>query len=151
MLGPSVCIALRVLLIFEPYSFTPLMLSATSSPHKTNYKEKKYKTIDTQPIQLQQNVNNSQLTKILPRNPRHRRLFICPQLCRALLTGSSRGGELPPRRLSERHEKPDRQLCRRTTRRLLLRQLREVQRQRQELDEDCRHKVYKNLPQLGPT
>ena len=113
---------------------------------------------DATQIQNAQNANNtkqtnSQLTKILPRNPRHRRQpIICHQHRRALLTGSSRGGELPPRRLSETDvQRPDRQLCRRTTRRLLRRKLREVQRQRRQLDEDCRHKVLQNPAQLGPT
>ena len=56
---------------------------------------------DATKIQDAQNANNtkqtnSQVTKILPRNPRHRKLLttICLQLRRALLTGSSRGGEL---------------------------------------------------------
>ena len=79
-------------------------------------------------MQTTQNKTNSQLTKILPRNPRHRRLW-CRLLRRALLADSSRGGELPPRRLSEIYgQRPDRQLCRRTTRRLLLEQLREALR-----------------------
>ena len=121
---------LNLLFAFASSTKTDLMALFVVSPAK---KFDCQTNDDATKIQNAQNTNNtkktnSQLTKILPRNPRHRRLW-CRLLRRALLADSSRGGELPPRRLSEIYgQRPDRQLCRRTSRRLLLEQLREALR-----------------------
>ena len=84
-----------------------------------------------QNAQNENNAKHNQLTidQILPRNPRHRghllplSIIICRQLRRALDTSGSRG-ELYTSSLSKRHGlRPNRQLCRQTTRRLQRRQL----------------------------